>query len=456
MPFSAIVCLDDLLRDDDWPASAFVFDLLRLPVFHASAIAIGRPPKDGQSGATGLTRGFSLAQFRALCARDARPDCPTLWHALHHRVPDAAAAYLLRHLPADALVIGHRMPPWQSALLDDAGIAWIDLRTSPLRFGSDLIMGLATNRAELHAAVQPHAMRPDEVAAEASLMAARLRLCARRQPTPAPALRGNPSVFIGQNEDDAALIGPSGRVARASDHRDTLYRLARTGPMLYLPHPLAGDFARIEHLAIERATGHRVTVCTMDSYALLASDEALTLVGLNAGLLHEAAWFGRAAHALCAPQAPPVFDPAHPPGGYLQIASHVLLAEPLWASLLDRPARKAPLRMPARANLLRELTNDWWGYADTTLRGSAHLQAGFAIAGGQRHGEALRRCEGELDSNRQALAAIRQEIDQLREQLRDTAAIAAAAASAVTAGHAGPPAGIGHAGAMSAHQALAA
>ncbi len=440
MACSTIVCLDDLLRADDWPSGAFVFDLVRLPIQKAGGADIGRSPRriaPGRRG--GLLAGFSVEQFHALCVRDAPDQPPTLWHALHHRIPDAAASYLLRYLPSGALVLGHHLPPWLTALLGAGGFGWVDLRWSPLRFGSDLIMGLATNRPQLHAAAHSHAMSTDEVAAEARLMAARMRLRSRRQA--GPGLPGNPCVFVGQNEDDSALIRADSSVARCTDHRETLHRLARTGPMLYLPHPLAGDFARIEHAAIERCTGQRIGVCPLDGYELLAGDDALTLVGLNAGLLQEAAWFGRSAYTLCPPRSRPVFDATHQPGGCLQIASHVLLSEPLWASLLGSAAREAPLRMPARANQLRELANDWWGYADATQRDSGHLRAGFALAGGQRQGDALRRCERELHGNRDALAAIRREIDQLRVQLDDAAAagVRAPAGTAIAGSQPGGP-----------------
>ena len=67
------------------------------------------------------------------------------------------------------------------------------------------------------------------------------------------------------------------------DHRlqDFTQRLARTGPLMYLPDPRAGDFARIERETIERLVGQRLPLCEMDAYELLACDDELTLVGLS-------------------------------------------------------------------------------------------------------------------------------------------------------------------------------
>ncbi|MDT7836566.1 hypothetical protein [Aquabacterium sp. OR-4] len=422
MHVSSIVCLDDLVREDTWPASEFVLDLVRLPIFHASGLRVGKTPHrpDGH----GLKPGFCLTQFRALCQTDGQ--MPT-WHALHHTVPAAAADYLLRHLPDDALVLGHEMAPWLIQLLDNADLAWIDLRVSPLRFGSDLIMGLRTNRAEIHAAVAPLALGTTELVAEASQMAARTRL--RRRGEAQLRLPADPVVYVGQPECEPSLVDTDGRIVRASDHADTLYRLARTGPMLYLADPRAGDFARIEREMLERVTGHRVQLCEMDAYELLACDDEITLVGLSSAVLQEAQWFARKAYALHGSFAVPSFEPMPTPDGYLQIASHVLLGEALWSAALLQPPRGALISAPPRANLLRELRNDWAGYAEATLRGSTLVREAFVQAGGLRQADALRRTENELAHTRDELRQLRTELDQLRRVLDETARIAANAAA---------------------------
>lgn len=422
MNISSIVCLDDLVREDTWPASEFVLDLVRLPIFHASGLRVGKTPHRPEGH--GLKPGFSLAQFRALCRIDGvQPS----WHALHHGVPQAAGDYLLQHLPADALVLGHDMAPWLIQLLDGADIAWIDLRQSPLRFGSDLIMGLRTNRAEIHAAVAPLALGTDELVAEAAQMAARTRL--RRRSEAQLRLPADPIVYVGQPECEATLVNRDGHIVRASDHAQTLYRLASTGPLMYLPDPRAGDFARIEREMLERLTGQRVPVCELDAYELLACDDEITLVGLSSGLLQEAQWFARTAYALYGSFGTPSFEPMPTPDGYLQIASHVLLGEALWSAALQQPARSEPLTVAPRANLLRELRNDWTGYAEAALRGSSLVREGYAQAGGLRQAEALRRAENELASTRDELRQLRGELDQLRRVLDETARIAANAAA---------------------------
>ncbi|MEK8048930.1 hypothetical protein AACH10_01615 [Ideonella sp. DXS22W] len=422
MNVSTIVSLDDLVREDTWPASEFVLDLVRLPIFHASGLRVSKTPH--RADGHGLKPGFSIQQFRALCMVDGQ--MPT-WQALHHAVPAAAADYLLQHLPADALVLGHEMAPWLIAQLDSADVAWVDLRMSPLRFGSDLVMGLRTNRAEIHAAVAPLAMGTAELVAEASQMAARARL--RRRGESQLRLPADPVIFVGQPECEASLVQADGRIVRASDHAETLQRLARTGPMLYLADPRAGDFARIERETLERLIGQRVPLCEMDAYELLACDDEITLVGLSSGVLLEAQWFARKAYALHGTSATPSFEPMPTPDGYLQIASHTLLGEALWSAALQQPLREEPIVVAPRANLLRELRNDWAGYAEATLRGSALVREAFAQAGGLRQADALRRAENELAHTKDEVRQLRAELDQLRRVLDETARIAANAAA---------------------------
>jgi hypothetical protein len=194
---------------------------------------------------------------------------------------------------------------------------------------------------------------------------------------------------------------------------------------MYLADPRAGDYARIEREMLERLTGQRIPVCEQSCYELLSCDDEITLVGLSAGALQEAQWFARRAYALHGSFAAPSFEPIPTPDGYLQIASHVLLSERLWSAALQEPARAEPLTVAPRPNLLRELRNDWAGYAEATLRGSALVREGFAQAGGLRQAEALRRTENELASTRDELRQMRDEIDQLRRTLDETAQLMA-------------------------------
>ncbi len=404
--YDAVVCLDDLLRTDFWPAKEFIYDLVRMPLFNASGLNIGKGVRRGQQH--NLLSGFDPARFTALCGpADPRDKTPG-WVLGYHGVPQAAADYLRRHLPPNALVLSYEMPPWLQQVVQANGNDWLDLRMSPLRFGADLYMGLRTNSPALYAAAHAFSVSANEVAAEAALLAARLRYRLRYEVT-AGSL-DQQCVYIGQTESDASLLGDDGRFVRADDHAQTLRKLAATGALLYKPHPMAGDFAARERATLERITGSKVLLCEVDTYELLAREENVMLVGLSSGVLQEAVWFGREAYALFRPISQPRFDAAHDAAGCLQIASHVFMSQPLWSALLGSAGQQPPLQLPPRPNHLRELHNTWWGYAAAVLRHSTFEREAFAAVGGKRLAEALRRCEAEL-------AATRREVAELKSQL---------------------------------------
>ena len=402
LAYDTIVCLDDLLRDAYWPAKEFIYDLVRAPIFNACGLNIGKGPRKGQRN--NLLPGFEAERFIQLC--DGGGDAG--WAQRYNAVPDAATAYLAQHLPPKALVLSYEMPPWLRKLLDAAGCDWIDLRMSPLRFGADLYLGLRTNNPRLYAAAHAFSVTAPEVAAEAALLAAKLRYRLRYEPTDGAA--NETCVYIGQTESDASLITDDGRFVRAIDHADTLRKLAAAGPLQYKPHPLGGEFARKEQNELERITHKRVALCETDTYELLAREDKLILVGLSSGVLQEAAWFGRESYALFRPICVPRFDATHDAEGYLQLASHQFMSQPLWSAVLGSAGAQPPLVLPPRANHLRELHNTWWGYSTAMLRHSEFQREAHTLFGGTRHEEALQRCEADLAATRAELAALKAQI----------------------------------------------
>jgi len=402
--YDSIVCVDDLLRDAFWPAKEFIYDLVRLPIFNASGLNIGKGVRRDQQRHN-LLPGFDVERFTQLCGGG---DDVASWARGYNGIPATAAAYLTRHLPPRALVLSYEMPPWLRKLLDASGHDWVDLRLSPLRFGSDLYLGLRTNNPQLYAAAHAHSVSAHEIAADAALLAAKLRYRLRYEPI-AGAL-DEQCIYIGQTEADASLLTDDGRFVRAADYADTLRKLAEPGPLQYKPHPMAGEFAKVEQAELERITGKKVLLCEADTYELLAREDKIILVGLASGVLQEAAWFGRDAYALFRPICEARFDAVPDMRGYLQIAAHQFMSQPLWSALLGSAGAQPPLVLPPRPNHLRELHNTWWGYSTAMLRHSEFQREAFASVGGVRQGEALRRCEAEL-------AAMRTEMAALKEQL---------------------------------------
>lgn len=402
MRYDTVVCLDDLLRLKFWPAKEFMYDLIRLPAWYAAGVDIACSPRNGQR--SNLLPGFEHAQFLALCG-GAEPD----WAELYHAVPEAAADYLARHIPPGALVISYEMTPWLRAVVDRAGNDWLDLRLSPLRFASDLYLAVRTNRPELYAALKRHAQSAQAIHCEAMLLTAQIRH-RRRYAENNLALDGA-VVWIGQTEADAAIVNARGRFARIGDFRGEFLRAVGSAPVWYRAHPDGGAFADREHQQIERFLGHPIKRCDDETYDLLAGDAQVKLVGLSSGALQEAEWFGREAVSLMDPVCRPTFEDGFDTGGYLHIASHDFVSEPLWADLLaDGQRRPGAVVMPPRHNMLRELHNAWWGYSSSQIRHAHFYRQVMDI-----HGGAMR---DEQAAQKQQLEQAQREIVQLREQLR--------------------------------------
>ena len=405
MHYRTVVCLDDLARETFWPAKEFIYDLVRLPVHLASGIDIAKSPRGNQR--SNLREGFDAATFLALVHGRREPD----WSLSYFGIPDAAADYLVRHLPANALVLSYEMPPWLRRVLDAAGVDWIDLRVAPLRFGSDLYMGIATSAPAVHDALQPHSLREDEMLAEAGLLAAKLRYRLRYRDD-ALAMWGR-TIYVGQTGEDASLLHAPGRYLRVADVADELRRYVGDQALLYKPHPYAGPHAEEELRSLQKILGYRPALCHTDTYDLLAGDARVRLVGISSGALQEAGWFGQETCSLMRPLCEPAFGSAHDPQRHTLVASHTFLSEPLWADLLGAPRRARPLQLAVQANRLRELHNTWWSYSTTTIRDSIFYKELFEVhAGADRENVAA--CRQALGQARDDIAALRREIAELR------------------------------------------
>lgn len=438
MRYATVLCFDDLTRDSYWPAKEFIYDLIRVPVFHAAGLDLGRSPRRGQRN--NLRPGFDVNRYLQLCREGAGlTGGERDWAAVYRQLPAEAAAYLCAHVPDGALVVGYELTPALRRALSAAGHAWLDIRLSPLRFASDLILALDSNDADLKARLLPHTLRLDQVFAEAALMAAQVRYRQRYDTEPGPA--DGAWVWVGQTEADASLIDPQGHFVRLADHAATLRQAVGQAKVLYQPHPLAPDFAAREQAELERVLGRRVSRCTADTYELLAGERPVSFIGLSSGVLQEAQWFGKPAVILEPPVCLPGFGAEAPAGTTLQVAAHEFLSEPLWASLLHPEGRRAePLRFPPRPNHLRELHNTWWGYAPHVVRHSEFFRQAVALHGGAGRGaaavaaaapapaaaaalppaaaEEMAAMRHELLASRQRVDTLRQEVDGLKQALQ--------------------------------------
>jgi hypothetical protein len=381
MRYRNIACLDDLTRPAIGPACELVYDLVRVPVWHSTGIDIAKSPRDGQRH--NLAPHFRAEDFLSLCGLPQRH-----WATLRHGLPPAAAQMLLAALPAqpnDTLVLGADLPPWLTTLLDQAGSDWLSLAIAPLDFGAEHWFEARCHSPVLQAALQAAAVPEAELLTHACLRAAAVRH--RRRSAAASDDWNGCLVWLGQAEEDPGLVDGQGHFVRAEAHADAVRAAAADRRLVHCPHTPGSAWAEQERAALARLTGQPVPTCQAPLADLLAGDDEVAFVGLNAPALQAAAWYGKPAVTLLETGGRGVLLPAC-----------AVLSEPLWAALLTGEAPRAgAVMLPASAHSLARLLGEPQAAAP------ARTDPGLAQA---------------LDIERQRVDDLRLEIEGLKEALR--------------------------------------
>jgi hypothetical protein len=166
----------------------------------------------------------------------------------------------------DRIVLGWEMSPGMKRWLDGAGVAYVDVRLSPMRFYDDLLLDVATNTgwldrmlsARLVRVTQPELMRTAQAAAIDTSAADTL-------------------VLVGQVAGDSSLIGPDGREMALSDFAGQIRDLAcQYRRVVYRPHPkgrpandpVVCDLERDREPSIYAHMAQGASFCAISSSAL--------------------------------------------------------------------------------------------------------------------------------------------------------------------------------------------
>lgn len=390
---TSIVCVPDLLRGTRAFPEGF-FDLIREPVAQGSGIDIGHSIACPRAASA---HGFDVNRFTQLLGLGSANGEPSLhWARNYHELNcgDAALDYLFSRIPPDTLVLAFEMPPWLQAACDMRGVRFLDLRASPLRFGRDLYVALATSDKALTERIDASAVCADELKLEAALLAANVQMHLQRlHEHDADFAEGDASlddalIFVGQAPFDASILCPrKGRPLRVTDFAKELRTLAGgRHKLLHKPHPFAIDFGNEERAALGETLGREVETVHFNAYQILSSKRRVALTGISSGLLQEARWFGKEAHVLFEPFVPLACDAAgHSTSKpYHQIRFQDLIAPAFWHGLLT-PERPAP-RLAALPLLphhhARETLDHWWDYEKVLTWRRSLPHAAFERLGG--------------------------------------------------------------------------
>ncbi|HBK46238.1 MAG TPA: hypothetical protein DDZ67_07360 [Xanthomonadaceae bacterium] len=355
-----IVVLPDLLRETRAFPEGF-FDLVREPILQGCGVDIGVAP--GTRGRRRPSTALDIDKFRDLAVAGGND-----WISTYYALPESARGYLLEHLSGCDLLLSFEMPPWLADVCLQAGIPFLDMRASPLRFGRDLYIALRCSDPAILGRIAAHAVPEEEIRLEASLLAANVRMHQRRledERNHRFTDLDNGLLFVGQAPFDASLLHPDGRSLRCSDYAERLRQLYENRRLLYKPHPFALDFAAEERAQLERITGQKATQCLQNAYQVLSSHENVELVGISSGLLQEARWFDKDTHTLFQPYVPLAAADGPAGSAYRQIHFQTFVAPSFWHQLLtpERPAPRLPSLPSLSRHHARETLDQWWDYS---------------------------------------------------------------------------------------------
>ncbi|MEM6625056.1 MAG: hypothetical protein AAF674_22795 [Pseudomonadota bacterium] len=315
-------CPQETVRwDDDWLHCA------RLDTGAVTAIyrAFGQVP-----GLTGWARIFSA-----------------------ERLPEAVE-HLFERLFSNSLVIGFELPPYLVDFCNRRAIPFIDLTISPLRFMDDLMFQMSSNDAEVTEALKPHRVSKDQIRLAAGIVSSSGAKANFQPPRPGTLL------VVLQTSFDRSVID-KGRFVTLLDHVDALRELAgRYRDVLIRSHPLE-PAPELSDRVLEALPGARMTQDNF--YHLLSHNNLAGVAALSSSCVAEARRFGREGHYLI-----PGFDETSLTPGIEGITvGEDLLTPDFWRDLLSAAGLAASgkdgLRVPFRANRLREQLRSSWGYS---------------------------------------------------------------------------------------------
>lgn len=360
--------IDDVLRHAFWPAKQFFYDLLQAPLRSVLAEPT-RPSVREAMWSDGLLVQPTVSPVAAQEEKE--------WTAQYHKLEPGMEGVLDMYVDPACTYIGFEISPGLSAYLNSRDVTWIDVRVSPIRFMTDVVMALRSNDPAITAVLAGVTMTHADIETEAMLLAATARHRVRYE-QPRRIHEGlAPLHYVGQGAGGDGIV-----------HGDTYFRLQDVIPdlaeelsqrdVVYLPHPGADAAYILGEIELLKSVSKSLTVSRENSYDLLCSEQPGEFFGVNSGLLQEAPFFGKPALSMLPPLCPLFFpeQAEETAGGYCQIAFDTFIDPDFWNAVLrGEPLGRRDRPRTMQRNQLRELYNIWGGYPRHTVRPNANSRA---------------------------------------------------------------------------------
>ncbi len=270
----------------------------------------------------------------------------------------AFAAHVLPRL-REHFCIGYELPPYLVSILDQEGIAYLDLRIHPVRFLDDLLFAVRSSEAQTRGALLEMAIAELEVIATAGLREAMCQLITNAR------LPDDTLVVLGQRPMDSTQI-IEGRFFDAMDHSDRIAAVcAGHAAVLLKPHPQEREHSL---LAVASGTARNIIGVTNDNlYRLLSLPQVTAVLTVNSSAAHEVPYFGQQLHTLGPLPIRLAWRGDKPEAGrHVSIGDHVLTPD-FWRVVL---APHAPvshpdgMRLTPKPNRLRIALDSFWNFQE--------------------------------------------------------------------------------------------
>lgn len=343
--FQKIISLGDLLSSVRSTADG-MFDLVREPIRQGCGLNIGYSP--GIRAPHALDPGFDLNTFKNLANNENQLLPEDLWSATFHSMPKIAIDYLFEHIPSSALILCCDMPPWLKKSCELNNNNYLDLRYSPLNFGSDLYIAINTNNKKIRQRLINFSILSEELSLEAALLSAnvrahqnRLKESHRHQPTN---LDGT-LIYIPQHPRDKSLISESGQFLTTKEFAEEIITKSLNKRVLVLTDYSSAvklDAANRDRILLREITKQPVNSCTQNSYQILSSHEDIEIISINSPLNQEAKWFEKKSHNLHPPFTALESDNYSQKNSYLQVHFQEIIKPYFWQQLIN-PESKNPV-----------------------------------------------------------------------------------------------------------------
>lgn len=333
------------------------------------------------------------------------------WEENYHEIMKGRELYI-DYIRKHDYLFSYEASPGIIDLMEEENKKYCDIRISPIRFLSDVLLAIKTNDPNLIRALKLATIKVRAMKEEAN----KLQVMYRYQIRGGKGLETEPrAIYVGQTELDTSLYFQK-KICRIEDFEEEIKKDSKGRKLYYLSHP-AATIDHIEHeLSVLKKIDKQCEIINENSYRVLCSGTDDLFIGISSGLLQEAQIFGKRAQNYI-PFACPVYfsdqeSELKENNNYFQISLDDFLSKDFYKIFLFGEKAELPTSqiVELRANQLRFLHNAWWAYANLIATPDQ-----FTVELGKTMG--IPEIRKVTEENKNKVVSQREELIKLRDEL---------------------------------------